>query len=63
MIAPGILIHASAMRTLRPPTNDERRALWAWRFYQAGMHRGMDCPPPTILPNHERTQPHELPTR
>lgn len=34
-----IVIPADTMRALRPPTNDERRADWAYRYFRAGLHR------------------------
>lgn len=34
-----IVTPTHTMRALRPPTNDERRAAWAARYYRAGLHR------------------------
>jgi hypothetical protein len=33
------IVHARTWAALRPPSNDERRAQWAARFYSQGHHR------------------------
>lgn len=34
-----IVHHATTWRGLRQPSNDERRADWAAKYYRAGLHR------------------------
>lgn len=37
--APGFVMHARTWAAIRPLSNDERRAMWAARFYAQGHHR------------------------
>lgn len=35
-----MIVHTTdTWRDLRPPSNDERRAEWAAKYYRAGLHR------------------------
>ncbi len=39
-----MLMHARNMEAIRPPSNDERRAHWAARYFALGLHRRPDKP-------------------
>lgn len=34
-----LTVYATDVESVRPPTNDERRAAWAARYYSRGLHR------------------------
>ena len=38
------ILHARSNEAIRPPSNDERRASWAQKFYALGFHRRPDKP-------------------
>ena len=38
------ILHARSNEAIRPPSNDERRAHWAKKFYALGFHRRPDKP-------------------
>ena len=49
-------MHARSNEAIRPPSNDERRAIWARKFYALGLHRRAEKPRirvtvPAPLPN------------
>lgn len=37
--APGFVMHARTWAAIRPLSNDERRAMWASRYFAQGHHR------------------------
>lgn len=41
-----MLMHADSMESIRPLGNDDRRAVWAGRYYAMGLHRQLvpNCP-------------------
>jgi len=38
------ILHARSNEAIRPPSNDERRASWAQKFYALDFHRRPDKP-------------------
>lgn len=38
------IMHTRSNEAIRPPSNDERRASWAAKFYAIGFHRRPDKP-------------------
>ena len=38
------ILHARTNETIRPPSNDERRASWAAKYFCAGFHRRPEKP-------------------
>ena len=48
------LMHARSMEAINPPTNDERRAQWASKYFAAGYHRIPSKPRVRLQPTQER---------
>ncbi len=40
----ALLMHARNMEAIRTPSNDERRASWASRYFALGLHRRPEKP-------------------
>ena len=38
------LMHARSNEAIRPPSNDERIAAWAFKYFAAGFHRRPEKP-------------------
>lgn len=40
----GVVVHARTWSAIRPLSNDERRAMWASRYFAQGHHRSPQKP-------------------